>query len=50
VDDVDASASKAKGLGAKLCLDPMTIENVGRMAVIADPQGAAFAIFHSARQ
>jgi uncharacterized protein len=47
VDDVDASAAKAKQLGAKLCLDPMTIENVGRMAVIADPQGAAFAIFNS---
>src|SRR5882672_9583198 len=47
VDDVDASAAKAKQLGAKLCLEPMTIENVGRMAVIADPQGAAFAIFNS---
>jgi predicted enzyme related to lactoylglutathione lyase len=49
VDDVDASAVKAKGLGANLYLDPMTIENVGRMAVIGDPQGAAFAIFHSSR-
>jgi predicted enzyme related to lactoylglutathione lyase len=26
---------------------PMSIENVGRMAVIADPQGAMFAIFNS---
>jgi len=47
VDDVDASASKAKQLGANLYVDPMTIENVGRMAVIADPQGAVFAIFNS---
>ncbi len=47
VDDVDASTVKAKQMGANICLPPMTIENVGRMAVIADPQGAAFAIFNS---
>lgn len=47
VDDVDASAAKAKQLGAKLFLDPTTIEKVGRMAVVADPQGAVFAIFNS---
>lgn len=47
VDDVDASAAKAKQKGAKFCLEPTTIENVGRMAVIADPQGAVFAIFNS---
>ena len=50
VDDVDASASKAKQLGANLYVDPMTIENVGRMAVIADPQGAVFAIFNSPKR
>ncbi len=49
VDDVDASASKAKQMGAKLYLAPMTMEGVGRMSVIADPQGAVFAIFKSAR-
>jgi hypothetical protein len=47
VDDVDASAAKAKQMGAKLCLEPLTIDDVGRMAVIADPQGAVFAIFNS---
>ena len=47
VDDVDASAAKAKQMGANLYVPPMTIENVGRMAVIADPQGAVFAIFNS---
>lgn len=50
VDDVDASATKAKESGATLYAGPMSIENVGRMAIIADPQGAVFAIFHSARQ
>jgi hypothetical protein len=49
VDDVDAIASKAKEMGARLHLPPMTMEGVGRMSVIADPQGAAFAIFKSAR-
>jgi hypothetical protein len=49
VDDVDATASKAKEMGAKLHLPPMTIEGFGRMSVIADPQGAVFAIFKSAR-
>ncbi len=41
----EASAEKAKSLGAKIHNGPMTIENVGKMAVIGDPQGAVFAIF-----
>jgi hypothetical protein len=48
-DDVDASAAKAKEMGANFYVPPMTDEGVGRMAVIADPQGAVFAIFKSAR-
>jgi len=47
VSDCDAAAGKAKQLGAKLFLPPMTVEDVGRMAVLADPQGAAFAIFQA---
>jgi predicted enzyme related to lactoylglutathione lyase len=50
VDDVDATANKAKEMGAKLLMPPMTMEGVGRMSIIADPQGAVFAIFKSARQ
>jgi predicted enzyme related to lactoylglutathione lyase len=49
VDDVDATAAKAKGAGATLYIPPMTMEGVGRMSVIADPQGAVFSIFKSAR-
>jgi uncharacterized protein len=45
VSDCDASAAKAKELGANLYLPPMDVEKVGRMAVVADPQGAVFAIF-----
>ena len=48
VEDVDASAEKAKKLGGKLYLDPVSMPEVGRLAVIADPQGAVFAIFKSA--
>jgi uncharacterized protein len=49
VDDVDATASKAKQMGANLYLPAMSMEGVGRMSVIADPQGAVFAVFKSAR-
>ena len=46
--DCDALAAKAKTLGAQLHFGPESIENVGRMAVVADPQGAVFAIFQPA--
>jgi len=48
-DDVEGTAKKAEGLGAKLYLPPKQMEGVGMMSVIADPQGAVFAIFKSAR-
>ena len=44
VEDCDATASKAKALGAGLHVPPMDIPNVGRFAIIQDPQGATFAI------
>lgn len=45
VANCDMSAAKAKELGAGFLLQPTTVENVGRMAVIADPQMAVFAVF-----
>jgi hypothetical protein len=36
-------------MGADLYPAPMTMEGVGHMSVVADPQGAAFVIFESAR-
>ena len=48
-EDVDATAAQAKQFGGSEYLAPMTMEGVGRMAVLADPQGASFAIFTSAR-
>ena len=48
--DCDAAATKAKRLGARFHLEPTTMERVGRMAVLADPQGATFAIFQPMRK
>jgi hypothetical protein len=42
VDDVDAAVSKATGMGASVFMPAMTMDGVGRMAMIADPQGAPF--------
>jgi predicted enzyme related to lactoylglutathione lyase len=42
VDDVDASVAKAKDLGAQEIHPAFDVEGIGRMAVLADPQGAAF--------
>src|SRR5258706_1818459 len=47
VTDVDAAAAKAKQLGGKTMVPPQDVPNVGRFAVIGDPQGAVFAIFKS---
>jgi predicted enzyme related to lactoylglutathione lyase len=40
----DETAAKTKELGGKTLLAPMAIEKVGRMAILADPQGAVFAV------
>jgi hypothetical protein len=43
--DVDAACAQAQSLGARVCKAPSDIPNVGRFAVVADPQGATFALF-----
>jgi predicted enzyme related to lactoylglutathione lyase len=45
IADCDASFAKATSLGARGYVPPMAIEGAGRMAVLADPQGAVFALF-----
>jgi hypothetical protein len=47
VQDVDATLAQATGLGARTYLEPMDVPTVGRLAVLADPQGATFAIFRA---
>jgi predicted enzyme related to lactoylglutathione lyase len=45
VDDVDKSAEKLKKAGGKVHREPTDIPGVGRFAMVADPGGAAFALF-----
>lgn len=45
VTNVAASTGKVKELGGRVYMGPMTIEKVGDMSVVADPQGASFALF-----
>ena len=45
VDDVDAMAEKVKQKGGKIYRAPDNIPGIGRFAIVADPQGAAFALF-----
>ena len=40
--DVDAAVEKASQTGATVHMPPMTMEPAGRMAMLADPQGAMF--------
>jgi predicted enzyme related to lactoylglutathione lyase len=48
VSNCDATAAAAKSLGATLYMPPTDFEDVGRISILADPQGAAFAIFKAA--
>jgi len=43
--NVDTTCSQAQGLGAHVVKAPADIPNVGRFAVLSDPQGATFALF-----
>jgi predicted enzyme related to lactoylglutathione lyase len=42
VDDCDAIVAKAKSLDAQVYVPPTDMASIGRFAVLADPQGAAF--------
>jgi hypothetical protein len=42
VTDVDATVAQAVALGGKVVAPVMQVPGVGRMAVLADPQGAVF--------
>jgi uncharacterized protein len=46
--DVDKTFQRAKDMGARTLLRPMDFEGVGRVAMLADPQGAVFALFREA--
>lgn len=48
VTDANATANKAKSLGAKALVEVNDIPGVGQMAVLEDPQGAVFSILQPA--
>lgn len=48
VDDVDATVAKIEALGGKVDMPPTAMEQVGRMAMVADPQGARFYVMRGA--
>jgi uncharacterized protein len=48
VADCKASVAKAKSLGAQIYMPTMKVEDVGWMAIVADPEGASFAMFQAA--
>ena len=45
VDDVDAYAGRVTKAGGTVHVPPTDIPNIGRFAMVADPQGAAFCLF-----
>lgn len=44
VADVDETLQKAEALGGRVVMPAMDIPTVGRMALLADPQGATFMV------
>ena len=45
VDDCDKTVAAAKEAGGQVFLEPMDVLTAGRMAVIADPEGAVFSVW-----
>ena len=50
VEDVDGIAKRVKEAGGQAYLEPEDIPSVGRVSVLADPQGAAFGVMKPAPQ
>lgn len=48
VEDVDAVTERAEANGGAVVAEPMDVPNVGRMAVLQDPEGATFAVMQLA--
>lgn len=50
VDDVDASVGKITAAGGSVLMAPFDIPGVGRLAFVADPQGAPFYVMRGASE
>lgn len=44
VDDVDAAAAKTPEMGGQVMRDPFDVPEVGRIAIVSDPSGAAIGL------
>jgi predicted enzyme related to lactoylglutathione lyase len=47
VEDADETAARARDAGGTVVAEPFEVPEAGRMAVIVDPEGAAFCIWQS---
>lgn len=47
VESADAATEKAKSLGGSVMAEPMDVFDFGRMSVLADSQGAVFAVWQA---
>jgi predicted enzyme related to lactoylglutathione lyase len=47
VDSADEAAAKARDAGGQVLMDPFDILDSGRMAVVADPEGAALCVWQA---
>ena len=50
VADLDGTIERAKSTGAKLRSGPMAVPGGARIAQLADPEGAAFALHEAAKK
>jgi predicted enzyme related to lactoylglutathione lyase len=49
VESADATASMVREAGGKTLMEPFDVMDAGRMAVFADPEGAAFCVWQAGR-
>jgi uncharacterized protein len=47
VDDADKAAAKVRDAGGRVVADPFDVFDAGRMAVLTDPEGAAFCVWQA---
>jgi uncharacterized protein len=47
VEDADEAAAKAREAGGRVLSEPFAVMDAGRMAVLADPEGAAFCVWQA---
>jgi len=47
VDSADEAAAKAKDAGGSVAMEPFDVGDAGRMAVLADPEGAVFCVWQA---